>query len=343
MWTPPHFWALALFTRDDYARAGIPMMPNVAGDDSTRRQILVYAALLAPIGALPWLLGHAGPAYGVAALLLGARVRPPRLSSSGGAATPTATAPPSASSAIRSSISSGSSACGSSKLALGWTDRWLSGDGAPRLLTPEQARRRRRRSVALALLLARRRRALLRAWRRARAEHRAIARYDASRRMSQPRNPPATRSSPWRCSRSSPAWSACPSPRCRSTASSARSPAMAARRSAPTAGADRTLDREIVVRFDANVAGLPLGVPAGEPAGHVKLGETALVNFIAENTGSAATDGHGDLQRPAGDRRRSTSTRSSASASPSRRCSPASGSRCRCSSSSRRTWPTTAS
>ncbi len=72
MWTPPHFWALALFTRDDYARASIPMMPNVAGDESTRRQILVYAALLAPIGALPWLLGHAGPAYGVVATLLGA-------------------------------------------------------------------------------------------------------------------------------------------------------------------------------------------------------------------------------------------------------------------------------
>jgi protoheme IX farnesyltransferase len=72
MWTPPHFWALALFTREDYARAGIPMMPNVAGDDSTRRQIFVYAALLAPIGVLPWLLGGAGPAYGVAAVLLGA-------------------------------------------------------------------------------------------------------------------------------------------------------------------------------------------------------------------------------------------------------------------------------
>jgi protoheme IX farnesyltransferase len=71
MWTPPHFWALALFTRDDYARAGIPMMPNVAGDESTRQQILIYSVLLAAIGALPWLLGHAGPAYGVAALLLG--------------------------------------------------------------------------------------------------------------------------------------------------------------------------------------------------------------------------------------------------------------------------------
>ena len=72
MWTPPHFWALALFTRDDYARAGIPMMPNVAGNESTRRQILIYSALLAAIGVLPWLFGHAGPAYGVAAVLLGA-------------------------------------------------------------------------------------------------------------------------------------------------------------------------------------------------------------------------------------------------------------------------------
>jgi heme o synthase len=72
MWTPPHFWALALFTRDDYARAGIPMMPNVAGDESTRRQILVYSVLVAAIGVLPWFFGHAGPVYGVAAVLLGA-------------------------------------------------------------------------------------------------------------------------------------------------------------------------------------------------------------------------------------------------------------------------------
>ena len=89
MWTPPHFWALALFTRDDYARAGIPMMPNVAGDESTRRQILVYALLLAPVGALPWLLGYAGPAYGVAALAAWRGVRPPRRRCSGAAATPT--------------------------------------------------------------------------------------------------------------------------------------------------------------------------------------------------------------------------------------------------------------
>ena len=72
MWTPPHFWALALFTRDDYAEAGVPMLPNVAGDEATRRHILIYSALLAPVGALPFVLGHAGPIYGVAAVLLGA-------------------------------------------------------------------------------------------------------------------------------------------------------------------------------------------------------------------------------------------------------------------------------
>ena len=50
IWTPPHFWALALVKSGDYARAGIPMMPNVAGPDSTRRQILAYTVLLAPLG-----------------------------------------------------------------------------------------------------------------------------------------------------------------------------------------------------------------------------------------------------------------------------------------------------
>ena len=71
LWTPPHFWALALFKSDDYARAGIPMMPNVAGQASTRRQIFAYALVLAPIGVLPWLLGYTTPFYGVAAGLLG--------------------------------------------------------------------------------------------------------------------------------------------------------------------------------------------------------------------------------------------------------------------------------
>ncbi|GLS37783.1 protoheme IX farnesyltransferase [Mesorhizobium tianshanense] len=72
LWTPPHFWALALFKSEDYARAGIPMMPNVAGQASTRRQIFAYALILAPVGVLPWALGFTTSAYGVLAVLLGA-------------------------------------------------------------------------------------------------------------------------------------------------------------------------------------------------------------------------------------------------------------------------------
>ncbi|RUV43450.1 protoheme IX farnesyltransferase, partial [Mesorhizobium sp. M5C.F.Ca.IN.020.29.1.1] len=72
LWTPPHFWALALFKSEDYARAGIPMMPNVAGQASTRRQIFAYALILAPVGVLPSALGFTTPAYGVFAVLLGA-------------------------------------------------------------------------------------------------------------------------------------------------------------------------------------------------------------------------------------------------------------------------------
>jgi protoheme IX farnesyltransferase len=63
MWTPPHFWALALVKSDDYARAGIPMMPNVAGPDATRRHILAYTVLLAPLGVAPVALGFGGLAY----------------------------------------------------------------------------------------------------------------------------------------------------------------------------------------------------------------------------------------------------------------------------------------
>ena len=72
MWTPPHFWALALYRSEDYARAGVPMLPVVAGRRETQRQILVYTALLAPLTLLPWVLGVVGPLYGVAAALLGA-------------------------------------------------------------------------------------------------------------------------------------------------------------------------------------------------------------------------------------------------------------------------------
>jgi heme o synthase len=72
LWTPPHFWALALFKSGDYERAGIPMMPNVAGEASTRRQIFVYALLVAVAGVLPTMFGFASLVYGGAAAALGA-------------------------------------------------------------------------------------------------------------------------------------------------------------------------------------------------------------------------------------------------------------------------------
>ena len=71
-WTPPHFWALSLYRVEDYARAGVPMLPVVAGDRETRRHILIYTLLLAPLGVTPWLLGYAGATYGIAAAAVGA-------------------------------------------------------------------------------------------------------------------------------------------------------------------------------------------------------------------------------------------------------------------------------
>lgn len=71
-WTPPHFWALALFRSDDYARAGVPMLPVVAGADATRLQILLYTIVLVAIAAAPWPLGYFDAVYGVASLVLGA-------------------------------------------------------------------------------------------------------------------------------------------------------------------------------------------------------------------------------------------------------------------------------
>jgi heme o synthase len=71
-WTPPHFWALALFRSDDYARAGVPMLPVVAGPDATRLQILLYTIVLVAIAAAPWPLGYFDWIYGVTSLVLGA-------------------------------------------------------------------------------------------------------------------------------------------------------------------------------------------------------------------------------------------------------------------------------
>src|SRR4030095_6038582 len=96
-WTPPHFWALALFRSDDYARAGIPMLPVVAGPDAPRLQILLYTIVLVAIAVAPWPLGYFDAIYGITSLVLGAGMmwlsiegyRPPR-----GKRAPRATRPP---------------------------------------------------------------------------------------------------------------------------------------------------------------------------------------------------------------------------------------------------------
>ncbi len=112
VWTPPHFWALALLRADEYARAGVPMLPVVAGERETRRQILLYSILLAPVGALPCLLGYAGALYGALSIVArhpvcdGGMASQPRARGRGDR-----TAPPKACSAIPSSISCCCSPC----------------------------------------------------------------------------------------------------------------------------------------------------------------------------------------------------------------------------------------
>ena len=71
-WTPPHFWALSLYRSGDYAAAGVPMLPVLAGPHQTKRQILLYTLVLWPVTAAPWLLGSAGGLYAVGAALLNA-------------------------------------------------------------------------------------------------------------------------------------------------------------------------------------------------------------------------------------------------------------------------------
>jgi heme o synthase len=70
LWTPPHFWALSLFVRSDYAAAGVPMLPVVSGPKATRRQIALYTLPMTAAAVAPWPLGLAGPVYGVAAAAL---------------------------------------------------------------------------------------------------------------------------------------------------------------------------------------------------------------------------------------------------------------------------------
>src|ERR1700730_6701005 len=74
LWTPPHFWALSLNRAGEYARAGIPMLPVVAGAAETKRQILNYCGLLVSISILPWLLGFAGAIYAATAGMSGATI-----------------------------------------------------------------------------------------------------------------------------------------------------------------------------------------------------------------------------------------------------------------------------
>ena len=71
LWTPPHFWALSLWASGDYERVGVPMLPVVAGARATRRQVAFYTVVLVAASLMPWVLGYAGPIYGVWALLLG--------------------------------------------------------------------------------------------------------------------------------------------------------------------------------------------------------------------------------------------------------------------------------
>jgi protoheme IX farnesyltransferase len=70
LWTPPHFWALALYRSDDYRRAGVPMLPVVAGPRETKRQMLIYTLLLVPVALAPTLLGSVGWLYGAVALVM---------------------------------------------------------------------------------------------------------------------------------------------------------------------------------------------------------------------------------------------------------------------------------
>jgi heme o synthase len=74
LWTPPHFWALSLLRSGEYARAGIPMLPVVAGRAETKRQIVLYTGVLVPVSLAPWLFGYAGLFYGLVAVAAGALI-----------------------------------------------------------------------------------------------------------------------------------------------------------------------------------------------------------------------------------------------------------------------------
>ena len=154
MWTPPHFWALALYRARDYERAGVPMLPVVAGPDETRKQIVIYSALLVPLALLPAFMGLGGALYALVAIVLGAIFLALALNVYRSARVARPTVPPSSCSASRSSTSSGSSPRFSSNGA--WIDGWTERGGRRPVADDERQeweRRRRMRSIAIALAL----------------------------------------------------------------------------------------------------------------------------------------------------------------------------------------------
>ena len=123
MWTPPHFWALALYRARDYERAGVPMLPVVAGPDETRKQIVIYSALLVPLALSPAFMGLAGGLYALLAIVLGAVFLALALASTGRAraARPTMR-PGSCSPSPSSTCSDCSPRFSSSEASIAWSD-----------------------------------------------------------------------------------------------------------------------------------------------------------------------------------------------------------------------------
>ncbi len=162
MWTPPHFWALALVKARDYERAGVPMMPNAKGPDRTRLEILVYSLLLAPIGVLPWSTGAGGRALRRRGDR--ARRRAHRLRAGASIASATALRPTSARCALFGfSILYLFALFGAARRrarlrphrAVGALNAMADVPSAPgRPLTPQQIRNRRLRNIAIGLAVA---------------------------------------------------------------------------------------------------------------------------------------------------------------------------------------------
>ena len=163
MWTPPHFWALALYRSDDYARVGVPMLPVVAGPDETRRQIWIYSLLLVPVTLAPWVLGTAGRCLSGDGARCGRRVPARCLAGLSACAKATPRRDRRAScSAFRSLICSSCSpssgrACDRAPDRRSVRERQAEDEMRPKLepvvLTEGERRRQKRRSIAIAIML----------------------------------------------------------------------------------------------------------------------------------------------------------------------------------------------